>query len=85
MFSLPSAPATDIDANHTTSEENTVSSMQRGISDMYTIAEIFIEMPCDVYNQSCTWSNYKYHNTAKLLVACTPNGAICFASPLYVG
>lgn len=34
---------------------------------------------------SSTWSNYKHHNTAKLLVACNPNGAVCFVSPLYVG
>ena len=37
--------------------------------------------------QSSTWSQYKHHNTVKLLVACTPNGAtyICFTSPVYVG
>ena len=32
--------------------------------------------------QSSTWSQYKHHNT---LVACTPNGAVCFISPAYVG
>ena len=37
--------------------------------------EIFIETPCDLQT---TWSNYKYHNTAKLLVMCTTNGAISF-------
>ncbi len=31
--------------------------------------------------QSSTWSSYKHHNT---VVACTPNGAICFVSPVYV-
>ena len=35
--------------------------------------------------QSSTWSNYKHHNTAKFLVACTPNGCISYISPLYVG
>ena len=30
-------------------------------------------------------SQYKHHNTAKFLVACTPNGAICYISPVYVG
>ena len=35
--------------------------------------------------QSSTWSNYKHHNTIKFLVACTPNGAICFISPVFVG
>ena len=47
-------------------------------------SEIFIETPTDLQMQS-TWSNYKHHNTAKFLVACTPNGAVSFISPLYVG
>lgn len=48
-------------------------------------SELFIETPSDLHLQSSTWSSYKHHNTAKFLVACTPNGAICFISPLYVG
>ena len=48
-------------------------------------SEIFIETPSDLHMQSSTWSQYKHHNTTKFLVACTPNGAICFVSPLYVG
>ena len=48
-------------------------------------SEIFIETPSDLHMQSSTWSQYKHHNTIKFLVACTPNGAICFVSPLYVG
>lgn len=35
--------------------------------------------------QSSTWSNYKQHNTAKYLVGVTPNGAISFISPTFVG
>ena len=35
--------------------------------------------------QLSTWSQYKHHNTAKFLIACTPNGAISFISPVYVG
>ena len=56
--------------------------------DTYAIidaSEVFIETPCDLQYQSSTWSNYKHHNTAKFIVACTPNGAISFVSPLYVG
>ena len=45
---------------------------------------IFIDIPSDLHVQSSTWS-YKHHNTAKFLVACTPNGAISNISPLYVG
>ncbi len=48
-------------------------------------SEMFIETPSDLHMQSSTWSSYKHHNTAKFLIACTPNGAICYMSPLYVG
>ena len=48
-------------------------------------SEIFIETPSDLFVQSSTWSNYKYHNTGKFLVGCTPNGAISYISQLYVG
>jgi len=48
-------------------------------------SEIFLETPTDLHMQSSTWSSYKHHNTAKFLIACTPNGCICFISPLYVG
>ena len=47
--------------------------------------EIFIQTPRDLQLQSSTWSSYKHHNTANFLIACTPNGCICFTSPLYVG
>ena len=47
--------------------------------------EIFIETPSDLFMQSSTWSQYKQHNTVKFLVACTPNGGICYISPVYVG
>ena len=48
-------------------------------------SEIFIETPNDLHLQSSTWSSYKHHNTAKFLIGCTPNGAVSFISPLYVG
>ncbi len=56
--------------------------------DTYIIldaTEFFLEIPCDLQNQSSTWSSYKHHNTGKLLVGCTPNGIIIFVSPLYAG
>jgi len=43
--------------------------------------EVFIETPSNLFLQSSTWSN----NTCKFLVACTPNGCICFISEGYVG
>ena len=48
-------------------------------------SEVFLETPSDLYMQSSTWSQYKHHNTVKFLVACTPNGCICFMSEVYVG
>ena len=48
-------------------------------------SEICIETPTDLHMQSSIWSQYKHHNTAKFLVACTPNGAISYVLPLYVG
>lgn len=48
-------------------------------------SEIFIETPNDLHIQSSTWSSYKHHNTAKFLIACTPNGVISYTSPVYVG
>ena len=48
-------------------------------------SEIFLETPSDLHMQSSTWSNYKHHNTAKFLIACTPNGCISYISALYVG
>ena len=51
-----------------------------------TIAsEIYIETPTDLHLQSSTGSSYKHHNTAKFLIACTPNGAVSFVSDLFMG
>ena len=36
-------------------------------------------------NHLATWSRYKHHSTVKFLVACNPNGTICFISPGFVG
>jgi hypothetical protein len=48
-------------------------------------SEVFIETPSDLVLQSSSWSNYKHHNACKFLVACTPNGAISYIFPLYLG
>lgn len=47
--------------------------------------EIFLQTPSDLFLQSSTWSNYKHHNTAKVLIGCTPNGALSYVSQIYVG
>ena len=47
--------------------------------------ELFIEKPSCFRAQSETYSSYKSHNTAKGLVAISPNGALTFVSDLYGG
>ena len=44
--------------------------------------EIFIEQPSSPVAQQLTFSNYKNHNTFKVLVGITPSGAISFISNL---
>ena len=52
---------------------------------IFDATKIFLETPSDLHLQSSTWSSYKSHNTGKILIGCTPNGAISFVSPMYVG
>ena len=47
--------------------------------------EIFIETPSDPALNAATWSDYKHHNTAKVLVSITPNGAFNFISDAWGG
>lgn len=48
-------------------------------------SETFINRPKDLKLQSCTWSDYKHHNTVKYLVAISPDGLITFLSPSFGG
>ena len=47
--------------------------------------EIFVEKPSSHVAQWQTWSEYKHHNTVKLLVGVTPNGTVNFLSRLWGG
>ncbi|XP_068703808.1 uncharacterized protein [Montipora foliosa] len=47
--------------------------------------EFFIEKPSSPSTQKATWSDYKHHNTVKLLVGITPSGAFSFISKLWSG
>ena len=47
--------------------------------------EIFVEVSSSTAVQSATFSSYKHHNTAKSLVAISPNGSVTFVSDLYGG
>lgn len=43
----------------------------------------FIQSPKDHKRQKQTWSNYKHHNTVKVLVAVAANSSIVYVSPGY--
>lgn len=47
--------------------------------------EVFIERPRDLCTQALTWSDYKKNNTAKFLVAVTPQGHIAYVSKCWGG
>ena len=40
--------------------------------------EVFIERPANLQARSHTWSEYKHHNTIKVLISVTPQGTISF-------
>lgn len=47
--------------------------------------EVFIQTPKDHKLQKITWSNYKHHNTMKILVSVSSNSTIIFVSKAYSG
>ena len=42
--------------------------------------EVFIEKPSNLLARDQTFSNYKHHNTIKILIGITPQGSISFVS-----
>ena len=42
--------------------------------------KLFIEKPSNLLAKSCTWSQYKHYNTAKYLIAITPQEIVSFVS-----
>lgn len=47
--------------------------------------EIFMERPSNLQARASTWSNYKHHNTVKVLIGITPQGVISFVSECWGG
>ena len=47
--------------------------------------EFLIDKPSNPDVQAATWSSYKNRHTLKVLVGCTPNGALSILSPVYDG
>ena len=70
---------------------------QKTMSDCFQVAfgkkvavildcfEIFIEIPSGLHARACTWSNYKHHNTAKVLLGIAPQGVISYVSKCWGG
>lgn len=47
--------------------------------------EIFIERPSGLLTRASTWSSYKHHNTAKVLLGITPQGTVSYVSDAWGG
>ena len=47
--------------------------------------EVFIERPSNLLARAQTFSNYKHHNTVKVLIGITPQGTISFVSNAWGG
>lgn len=47
--------------------------------------EIFINKPSNLRARATTWSQYKHHNTVKILIGVSPQGVITFVSNAWGG
>ena len=47
--------------------------------------EIFIDRPSNLSARASTWSNYKHHNTSKVLLGIAPQGVVSFVSECWGG
>jgi len=47
--------------------------------------EFFCEKPASLKAQNLTWSEYKHHNTFKVLIGVAPNGLVTFVSRVWGG
>ena len=57
----------------------------KGLRGILDCTEFFIQRPRDLAIQVATHSDYKHHNTAKVLVCITPRGRIAFLSKAWGG
>ena len=47
--------------------------------------DFFLVWPSNLHARACTWSNYKHHNTVKILLGISPQGVISFVSKAWGG
>ena len=75
----------DQDALQKTMPECFQVSFGRKVAVIIDCFEIFIERPSNLLARAATWSNYKHHNTAKVLLGITPQGVVSFVSKCWGG
>ena len=65
------------------------STFQKSFGDRVSVIidcfEVFINRPASLLARAITWSNYKHHNTVKLLIGITPQGVVSFISKAWGG
>ena len=60
-------------------------SFGRKVTVVIDCFEIFIEKPTNLLPRAQTFSNYKNHNTIKILIGITPQGTISYVSEAWGG
>ena len=60
-------------------------SFGRKITVIIDCFEIFIDRPTNLRARARTFSNYKHHNTVKVLIGITPQGTVCYVSEAWGG
>ena len=58
---------------------------ERKVAVIIDCFKIFVERPSNLKARAATWSNYKHHNTIKVLLGITPQGVISFVSDSWGG
>lgn len=61
------------------------SSFGKKVAVILDCFEVFLERPSNLHARACTWSQYKHHNTVKILLGITPQGVICYVSETWGG
>ena len=70
----------DRDVLQKTMPEYFRSSFGTKVAVIIDCSEVFIERPSNLKTRAITWSNYKHHNTVKVLLGITPQCVVSFVS-----
>lgn len=61
------------------------SSFGKKVAVILDCFEVFMDRPSSLLPRASTWSNYKHHNTVKILLGVTPQGTVSFVSEAWGG